>query len=59
MLDLIARGVRNQEIADRLYVSQKTVRNRVSNTFLLKLQVANRAQAIIRAREAGLGQDNT
>ena len=59
MLDLIARALRHQEIADRLYVSQKTVRNRVSNTFLLKLQVANRAQAIIRAREAGLGQDNT
>jgi DNA-binding NarL/FixJ family response regulator len=55
VLDLIARGLNNTEIADRLYVSQKTVRNHVSNTFL-KLQVADRAQAIIRAREAGLGQ---
>ena len=55
VLDLIARGLNNTEIADRLYVSQKTVRNHVSNIFL-KLQVANRAQAIVRAREAGLGQ---
>jgi DNA-binding NarL/FixJ family response regulator len=55
VLDLIARGLNNTEIADRLYVSQKTVRNHVSNTFL-KLQVADRSQAIIRAREAGLGQ---
>ncbi len=55
VLDLIARGLNNTEIADRLYVSQKTVRNHVSNTFL-KLQVADRAQAIIRAREAGLGR---
>ena len=58
VLDLIARGLNNAEIADRLYVSQKTVRNHVSNIFL-KLQVADRAQAIVRAREAGLGQDNT
>lgn len=55
VLDLIARGLNNTEIADRLYVSQKTVRNHVSNVFL-KLQVADRSQAIIRAREAGLGQ---
>jgi DNA-binding NarL/FixJ family response regulator len=46
----------NTEIAKRLYVSQKTVRNHVSNVFL-KLQVADRAQAIVRAREAGLGTD--
>ena len=58
VLDLIARGLNNTEIADRLYVSQKTVRNHVSNIFL-KLQVANRAQAIVRAREAGLGQGST
>ena len=43
-------------MAKRLYLSQKTVRNHVSNIFT-KLQVADRAQAIIRAREAGLGQD--
>jgi DNA-binding NarL/FixJ family response regulator len=56
VLDLIARGISNQDIARRLYLSQKTVRNHVSNIFL-KLQVADRAQAIVRAREAGLGQD--
>jgi DNA-binding NarL/FixJ family response regulator len=56
VLDLIARGMSNQEIAKQLYVSQKTVRNHVSNVFL-KLQVADRAQTIVRAREAGLGTD--
>ena len=54
VLDLIARGMSNTEIAKHLYVSQKTVRNHVSNIFI-KLQVADRAQAIVRAREAGLG----
>jgi DNA-binding NarL/FixJ family response regulator len=58
VLDLVARGLNNAEIADRLYVSQKTVRNHVSNVFL-KLRVADRAQAIVRAREAGLGQSDT
>jgi DNA-binding NarL/FixJ family response regulator len=56
VLDLIAQGRTNAEIAKRLYISQKTVRNHVSHVFL-KLQVANRAQAIVRAREAGLGGD--
>jgi DNA-binding NarL/FixJ family response regulator len=56
VLDLIAQGRNNVEIAKRLYLSQKTVRNHVSHVFL-KLQVADRAQAIIRAREAGLGGD--
>jgi DNA-binding NarL/FixJ family response regulator len=54
ILDLIARGLKNPEIADSLFLSPKTVRNHVS-TILHKLQVADRAQAIIRAREAGLG----
>ena len=54
ILDLIAQGLKNPEIADRLYLSPKTVRNHVS-TILHKLQVADRAQAILRAREAGLG----
>jgi DNA-binding NarL/FixJ family response regulator len=58
VLDLIARGTSNQDIASRLYLSPKTVRNHISNVFL-KLQVADRAQAIVRAREAGLGQDKT
>ena len=56
ILDLIARGYTNTAIADRLYLSPKTVRNYVSNIFT-KLQVADRAQAIIRAREAGLGKE--
>ena len=57
VLDLIARGRSNTEIARQLYVSPKTVRNHISNIFT-KLQVADRAQAIVRAREAGLGRDN-
>jgi DNA-binding NarL/FixJ family response regulator len=55
ILELIARGMSNQDIARRLYLSPKTVRNHISNVFL-KLQVADRAQAIVRAREAGLGR---
>jgi DNA-binding NarL/FixJ family response regulator len=55
ILALIAQGHSNTEIADRLALSQKTVRNHVSNIFS-KLQVADRAQAIVRAREAGLGK---
>jgi DNA-binding NarL/FixJ family response regulator len=54
VLDLLARGSNNAEIAGALGISQKTVRNHVSNIFN-KLQVADRAQAIIRARDAGLG----
>ncbi len=57
VLDHIARGLSNAEIAGELYLSQKTIRNHVSNIFL-KLQVADRAQAIVRAREAGLGRRN-
>ena len=54
ILDLIAQGQKNADIADRLFLSPKTVRNHVSN-ILSKLQVADRTEAIIRAREAGLG----
>jgi DNA-binding NarL/FixJ family response regulator len=54
ILDLIAQGHKNPEIAADLYLSPKTIRNHVSN-ILHKLQVADRAEAIIRAREAGLG----
>lgn len=53
VLTLIAQGVNNGEIAHRLSLSVKTVRNHVSNIFS-KLQVVDRAQAIIRARTAGL-----
>lgn len=54
ILALIAQGLTNQAIAERLVVSPKTVRNQVSTIFG-KLQVADRAEAIVRAREAGLG----
>jgi DNA-binding NarL/FixJ family response regulator len=56
ILSLVAQGKSNQEIARQLFVSIKTVRNHVSN-ILLKLQVADRTQAVIRARESGLGRD--
>jgi DNA-binding NarL/FixJ family response regulator len=55
VLDLLAHGHNNSSIAKALCLSPKTVRNHISNVFS-KLQVADRAQAIIRAREAGLGQ---
>lgn len=54
ILQLIAAGKNNGEIASVLFLSLKTVRNYVSNIFT-KLQVADRAQAIVRAREAGMG----
>jgi DNA-binding NarL/FixJ family response regulator len=55
VLDLVARGLTNAEIARRLVLSAKTVRNHVSNVFA-KLQVAGRAEAVARARGAGLGE---
>lgn len=54
VLELIAAGRANGDIAARLGLSEKTVRNNVSAIFA-KLQVADRAAAIVRAREAGLG----
>lgn len=54
VLQLIAQGLTNNAIAEKLVLSPKTVRNHVSTIFS-KLQVANRAEAIVRAREAGLG----
>lgn len=56
ILDLIAQGNNNNEIARKLSLSLKTIANHVSNIFS-KLQVADRAQAIVRAREAGLGKE--
>ncbi len=53
VLRLMAQGVNNDAIAQQLGFSPKTVRNYVSNIFS-KLQVADRAQAIVKAREAGL-----
>ena len=54
ILELMARGLRNADIARRLVLSPRTVRNYVSSVFA-KLRVADRAHAIIRARQAGLG----
>ena len=54
ILHLIAQGHSNPAIAERLLLRTKTVQNHVSNIFS-KLQVADRAQAIVRARDAGLG----
>ncbi len=53
VLGRIARGQTNAEIAAQLTITLKTVRNHVTNIFS-KLQVADRAQAVIRARDAGL-----
>ncbi|MBO9394533.1 response regulator transcription factor [Caldilinea sp.] len=58
ILELIAQGYTNQEIAARLHITSKTVSNHISHIFN-KLQVVNRAQAIVRARQAGLGEDRT
>jgi DNA-binding NarL/FixJ family response regulator len=56
ILTLLAQGYTNTTIAERLMLSPKTVRNNVSNIFS-KLQVVDRAQAILRARDAGLGDE--
>jgi DNA-binding NarL/FixJ family response regulator len=55
ILDLVAAGRSNAQIASTLFLSPKTVRNNVSNVFA-KLHVADRAEAIVPAREAGLGR---
>src|SRR5215207_6327716 len=55
ILDLIAQGHNNLTISNKLSLSIKTVQNYVSS-ILTKLQVADRSQAIVRAREAGLGK---
>jgi DNA-binding NarL/FixJ family response regulator len=54
--DLVAQGLTNNAIAGKLVLSPKTIRNHVSNIFS-KLQVATRSGAIIKAREAGLGNE--
>jgi DNA-binding NarL/FixJ family response regulator len=55
VLDLLARGLTNAAIAARLHLSEKTVRNHVSNVFA-KLHVTDRAAAVARARDAGYGR---
>lgn len=57
VLNRIAQGLNNKEIADSLRVSPKTVGNHISNIFS-KLQVADRAQAIVLARQRGLGESS-
>ena len=54
VLDLVAAGHRNQAIAERLFLSPKTVANHISSIFV-KLAVADRSAAIVRARQGGLG----
>jgi DNA-binding NarL/FixJ family response regulator len=54
ILDLLAAGRRTADIAQRLFLSPKTVSNHLTSIFA-KLEVADRASAIIRAREGGLG----
>jgi DNA-binding NarL/FixJ family response regulator len=57
VLELVAAGVGNHEIARRLVLSEKTVRNHVS-AILVKLQVPDRAAAVAKARDAGLGTNS-
>jgi DNA-binding NarL/FixJ family response regulator len=56
ILDGVAAGLSNAQIGGKLFLSAKTVANNVS-TILAKLHLTQRAEAIVRAREAGLGQD--
>lgn len=56
VLDSIARGLTNTQIATSLRIAEKTVRNHVTNVFA-KLGTSHRAQAIVTARKAGLGRD--
>ncbi len=55
ILDGVAAGLTNPEIGAKLFLSPKTVANNIS-VILDKLQVAHRAEAIVKAREAGLGE---
>ena len=54
LVELIARGLDNAQIAARLTLSEKTVRNHITSIFA-KLEVENRSQAIVLARDAGFG----
>jgi DNA-binding NarL/FixJ family response regulator len=56
VLELIAQGDKNNEIAEKFVISEKTVRNHVTNIFS-KLQVVDRVEAIIKAREAGMADN--
>lgn len=54
ILDLIARGLSNRQISRKLVVADKTVRNHITQIFA-KIEVSNRAAAIVKARNAGIG----
>ncbi len=56
VLDLVARGLSNGQIADQLFISPKTVRNHVTHLFE-KLEATHRAEVVVRAREAGFGRN--
>ena len=56
VLELMTQGASNKVIAEKLVISGKTVSNHITNIFS-KLQVADRAQAVLRARDAGLGNE--
>jgi len=58
ILEQVAQGLTNAAIAEKLVLSPKTIRNQVSNIFS-KLQVVTRSEAIVKAREAGLGHHDT
>jgi DNA-binding NarL/FixJ family response regulator len=58
VLELIASGLDNSQIAKHLTITDKTVRNHINSIFA-KLGTPNRAQAIVRAREAGLGKTSS
>jgi len=58
VLELIARGLDNLQIAAHLNISEKTVRNSITPIFD-KLGVENRAQAIVKARESGMGKTDS
>ncbi len=58
VLGLVAAGRKNAEIARELYLSPKTVRNHVFNV-LTTLQLADRAQVVVRANEAGFGREES
>ncbi len=55
VIDLVARGLSNDQIADKLFISPKTVRNHITNIFG-KLHIKSRPQAIVMARDAGFGR---
>lgn len=57
VLELIAQGLTNKEIEERLVISANTVRNHITNIFS-KMDVTHRSQAIVQAREAGLGNES-